>query len=88
MIGWYYPSGGGKMPRAHVETHWDFYTAPHPWGPWTVIGSHRWNPQGFYCPGVCPKFTSPDGNHLAVFTAGDWTNPEFYRLTVVPLTLR
>jgi hypothetical protein len=87
MIGWYYPKGGGKMPGAPSETCWDFYTAPHPWGPWVNIGTHMWNPQGFYCPQVCPKFSSPDDTQLAVFTAGDWNVPEHYKLTVVPLTL-
>jgi hypothetical protein len=87
LIGWYYPAGGGKMPEAYLETRWDFYTAPHPWGPWTPIGSHTWRPEGFYCPGICPKFTSPDGKTIHAVTAGDWNNPDVYRLTLVPLTL-
>jgi hypothetical protein len=87
MIGWYYPLGGGKMPEARVETHWDFYIAPHPWGPWNIVGSHVFKPQGYYCPEVCPKFTSEDGSIVWVFTAGDWTNGEVYRLTAIPLTL-
>jgi len=87
MIGWYYPKGGGKMPEAYVETRWDFYIAPHPWGPWGVVASHTFKPHGFYCPEVCPKFTSADGSTVWVFTAGDWNNPEFYRLTAVPLTI-
>jgi hypothetical protein len=88
MIGWYYPLGGGKVPGASVETHWDFYTAPHPWGPWKTVGSHVFKPEGYYCPGACPKFTSADGSTIWVFTAGDWNNPDVYRLTAVPLTLR
>jgi hypothetical protein len=88
MIGWYYPLGGGKMPGAHSETCWDFYTSPFPWGPWKNIGSHRFNPQGYYCPTICPKFTSADGSTIWASTAGDWTNPDVYRLTMVPLKLR
>ncbi len=88
MIGWYYPKGGGKIPDAHLETCWDFYTAPHPWGPWTVVGSHTFTPQGYYCPGICPKFSSADGSTLWVFAAGDWSNSAVYRLTAIPLTLQ
>ena len=88
MIGWYYPAGGGKIKEACHETVWDFYLAPKPWGPWTKISSHRFTPQGFYSPQVCPKFNRDGGKSLFVFTAGDWNNPEVYRLTVVPILLR
>lgn len=88
MIGWYYPLGGGKMPGASVETCWDFYVAPHPWGPWNVIGSHTFKPEGFYCPTVCPRSTSPDGKIIWAVTAGDWNNPDVYKMTAVPLTLK
>ena len=93
MIGWYYPNGGGKLDDphngpAHVKTNWDFYVAPHPWGPWRVVGSHTWTPQGYYCPGVCPKFNSPDESTIWAFTAGDWTNGAAYKLTAVPLSIK
>jgi hypothetical protein len=88
FIGWYYPAGGGKKKDAHLTTMWDFYVAPHPWGPWNVVGFHEFTPQGYYSPTVCPKFTSPDGTTLWAFTAGDWTNGAVYRLTAVPLTLK
>jgi hypothetical protein len=87
LVGWYYPLGGGKMPGASSETIWDFYTSPFPWGPWTQLGSHRFSPQGYYCPVACPKFTSEDGSVVWVSTAGDWNNPEVYRLTFVPLKI-
>ena len=88
FIGWYYPAGGGKKKGARVTTVWDFYIAPHPWGPWNVVGSHEFTPQGYYAPTVCPKFTSPDGKTLWAFTAGDWTNGEVYRLTAIPVYLK
>ena len=88
MIGWYYPAGGGKMKDACRETIWDFYQAPKPWGPWTKISSYRSFPQGYYSPQVWPKFNRDGGRSLFVFTAGDWNNPEVYRLTVVPISLR
>ena len=27
MIGWYYPAGGGVMPKSSARTIWDFYEA-------------------------------------------------------------
>jgi hypothetical protein len=90
MIGWYYPAGGGRVtPDASKTTIWDFYVAPHPWGPWTVIGSHTFTPQGFYGPGVGLKFTSGDGNTVYAFTAGDFQHgSRLYKMMVVPLTLK
>ena len=85
MIGWYYPAGGGKMKDACHTTNWDFYEAPKPWGPWSKISTYVSNPQGYYSPQLCPKFTSEDGRRLFVMTAGDWNEPKYYRLTMVPL---
>jgi hypothetical protein len=89
MIGWYYPAGGGVISKeATTKTAWDFYEAPKPWGPWTKIGSKEYEPQGYYSPQICPKFTSPDGRQVFAFTTGDWHDEKrFYRLTVVPLRL-
>jgi hypothetical protein len=87
MIGWYYPAGSGKFDD-HASTHtvWDFYEAEKPWGPWRCLDSHSWQPQGYYCPLVCPKFQSADRVH--VYTAGDFKNwKDYYRLTVVPTDL-
>ena len=85
MIGWYYPAGGGKMKDAATHTVWDFYESPRPWGPWNRIGTYNSSPQGYYSPEICPKFQTENG--AFVFTAGNWNNPEVYRLTVVPLEL-
>jgi hypothetical protein len=86
MIGWYYPAGGGKIEGASSRTIWDFFEAPHPWGPWTKIYSHEFSPQGYYSPEICPKFQSV--NRFYVLTAGDFRNPkEFYRLTLVPVEI-
>jgi hypothetical protein len=87
MIGWYYPAGGGKKPNAWVETVWDFYESPRPWGPWTKIGSHHFAPQGYYCPGICVKFSERHGHRVFAVTAGDWHDLSVYRFTLVPLNL-
>jgi hypothetical protein len=88
MITWYYPKGGGKVPNAHTETVWDFRVASHPWGPWRTVGSRNFTPAGYYCPGICPKFSSADGTKAWVFCAGDWTNHAVYRLTAIPITIQ
>ena len=88
MICWYYPAGGGKMPDACTKTTWNFRVAPHPWGPWRSVGTHDFSPQGYYCPEICPKFISPDGSKVWVFTAGNWNNGEVYRLTLVPISIQ
>jgi len=86
MIGWYYPAGSGKLKDASKTTVWDFYEAPKPWGPWTQIHSHNFSPQGYYCPGICPKFQTDA--RVYVLTAGDFNSGfEFYRLTVLPIDL-
>jgi len=85
MIAWYYPAGGGKMKDASTHTVWDFYESPRPWGPWTKIGSYNSEPAGWYSPEVCPKFQT--GKQVIALTAGNWNDPNSYRLTMVPLEL-
>lgn len=88
MVNWHYPAGGGKKPKASYETLWEFYAARKPWGPWTRVGEHRFKPQGYYTPQVCPKFGAADGSRVHVLTAGTWEVDLYYRLTVVPLELK
>jgi hypothetical protein len=89
MITWYYPKGSGKIPgNASEESVWEFRVASHPWGPWRTVGSQHFTPAGYYCPGICPKFSSADGTKAWVFCAGDWCNPGAYRLTAVPITIQ
>ncbi len=85
MIGWYYPAGGGKIKDASSHTVWDFYESIHPWGPWTQIGSYDSTPAGWYSPEVCPRFQT--GNRVVALTAGNFNDPDQYRLTIVPLEL-
>jgi hypothetical protein len=86
MVGWYYPGGSGYFKGSSPTTIWDFYEAPKPWGPWKLVGSHTWSPQGYYCPGVCPKFQTAD--RVYVTTAGDFNNwYDHYHLTFVPIDL-
>ena len=86
-IGWYYPAGGGKLPNASQKTVWDFYESDKPWGPWKRFDSCEFEPQGYYSPQICPSMISDDGKKFNVFTAGDWNNDLFYRLTIVPIEI-
>ena len=43
---------------------------------------------GYYSPGICPKFSSADGSTVWAFTAGDWTNGAAYKLTAVSLSIK
>lgn len=86
LIGWYYPAGGGKAKNACMHTVWDFYEASKPWGPWKQFSSHQFSPQGYYSPQICPKFLSRD--RAFIWTAGNWNDPRYYRLTVVPIEFR
>jgi hypothetical protein len=88
IITWYYPTGSGKLPGAHTETVWEFRVASHPWGSWRTVGSQNFAPAAYYCPGICPKFSSADGTKVWVLCAGDWTNSAVYRLTAIPLTIQ
>ena len=81
-----YGGGGGYVKGMSATTAWDFYEAPAPWGPWSLIYSHTWTPQGYYCPVVCPKFQTAD--KVYVVTAGDFQNWwDHYHLTIVPIVL-
>ena len=84
MIVWYYPAGGGKIKGAASETVWDFYSAPEPWGPWVRFMSQRFTPQGYYSPQISPRFWAR--NRTYVWTAGNWNEPKYYKLTLLPLT--
>jgi hypothetical protein len=56
-----------------------------------VVGSHTWTPQGFYCPGICPKFNSADESTVWAFAAGDWQSSldkNAYKLHAVPLFIK
>jgi hypothetical protein len=86
MITWYYPNGTAHAIGSGPKTVWNFWESPHPWGPWTQIGSHTWFPQGYYCPAICPKFQT--ANRVYVITTGDYRNAlPYYHLTVVPVEL-
>jgi hypothetical protein len=94
-VQWYFPSVPDNIVFDSALSHWDLYQAPHPWGPWTLIGN-RINgptpPGGFYGPCIMPKSVSLDGGrNISVLTTGDFQFQDpatgEYNLILVPLTL-
>jgi len=90
MPQWHYPRLDDPKRRWKV-TQWEFYSAPAPWGPWTLFHTQDFEPQGFYNPGIPSKFISEDGRKFWIFTAGDFTGYQqsnnFYGLNMLPVTL-
>jgi hypothetical protein len=65
MIKWYQPN----------EMRYDFYQAPHPWGPWTAVRSYsdRFLSHGhMYGPTLCARFQRTEGTdvRMTLFTSG------------------
>jgi hypothetical protein len=92
-IGWYYPDATSVATINSSIAVWDFYTSPHPWGPWTLVNSKTWNSEpgvGLYSPNIITKSISVVGNTatMNITASGDYKNPGVdYTLTVVPLTV-
>ncbi len=76
---------------------YDFYQAPHPWGPWTPAGSADDSFLGpgwhMYGPSICAAFQQhhEDGVELSLFTAGcpfDDVRTSPYKMWRIPLVLK
>ncbi|MDQ2731481.1 MAG: DUF4185 domain-containing protein, partial [Armatimonadota bacterium] len=95
MVAWYNP-----VALTHwfepTEMKYDFYGAPHPWGPWTLIksvsdkiltGGHM------YGPSLCAKFQMHDGPdvRMSLFTSGcpfDDQPSSVYKMWEIPIILK
>ena len=65
MIKWFEPN----------EMRYDFYQAPHPWGPWNAVHSYsdQFLSSGhMYGPSLCARFQRREGAdvHMTLFTSG------------------
>jgi hypothetical protein len=71
MPQWSYPD---LTARDFNVTHsiWEFYEAPHPWGPWTLFRRWDWPTEGFYNPTIPNKFIGSDGRSMWLLTTGDF----------------
>jgi hypothetical protein len=78
MPQWSYPELTGQNADFKVaHSIWEWYEAPHLWGPWTLFQRWDWPTQGFYNPSIPSKFISTSGTSLWVLMTGDFmTNPE------------
>ena len=89
MPQWHYPHLDDPK-RRWKASRWELYSAPAPWGPWSLFHSQDWEPQGFYNPSIPSKFLSPDGRRFWIFVAGDFTGKgpgNVYGLNLIPVTL-
>ena len=88
MVKWFEPN----------EMRYDFYQAPHPWGPWKPAGtsfSDRFLGPGYhmYGPSLCARFQQKRGEdvEISLFTAGcpfDDVPSTPYKMWHIPVTLR
>jgi hypothetical protein len=88
LIAWYYPRNPDTDSN---ETRFNYYEAPHPWGPWTFIREDINRPAGWYSPRVLSRWQTRKGGEVdvVVATGGDfWEIPWFYKLAVMPLKLK
>jgi hypothetical protein len=90
MPQWYYPHLDEPKRRWKV-TRWEFYSAPAPWGPWTLFHTQDFEPQSFYNPSIPSKIISEDGREFWIFVAGNFKENEqpdnVYGLNMIPVTL-
>jgi hypothetical protein len=79
------------------EMHYDFYQAPHPWGPWSLIDSisDRFMGPGYhmYGPSLCARFQQKRGDNIEIsmFTSGcpfEDVPATPYKLWHIPVLLR
>jgi hypothetical protein len=88
LIAWHYP--GDPNIDAHIS-HFIYYEAPEPWGPWTAVREDEINPYGWYCPRVVNRWQAASEGEVqtVVVTGGDYFEMErYYKFTVVPLALK
>jgi hypothetical protein len=70
------------------RTRLALYSAPRPWGPWTLFHVQDFQPESWYNPCIPSKFVSADGRKLWLFVAGDFLgNRGYYSLNMIPVRL-
>ncbi len=96
LVSWYNTEPMKKWFQPN-RMRYDFYQAPHPWGPWAPAGSHddsflgpEWH---MYGPSICARFQHRriDDVEVSLFTAGcpfEDVRISPYKMWRIPLTLR
>lgn len=84
---WHFPHLDRPHPARWQHSRWELYSAPAPWGPWTLFFQHDFAPEGFYNPSIPSRFISDDGSRLWMLTCGDFDTKAHYALYAVELNL-
>lgn len=87
LVAWYYPGN----PNIDTDrTRFVFYESPKPWGPWTQVKEEEIWPEGWYCPRILSKWQEKEGDEVCavLVTGGDYWQWEYYKYTVVPVSLK
>ena len=96
MVAWYNTEKMAKWYEPN-EMRYDFYQAPHPWGPWTALNSFSdrflATPGHMYGPSLCARFQRQEGTdvHITMFTSGcpfDDVPAGLYKAWAIPVILR
>ncbi len=96
LVSWYVTPTLKKWFEPDLVTY-DFYEAPHPWGPWTFVSSFNdsFLPKGqhFYGPNLCAKFQERVGDDVKVdlYTSGcpfEDKPTGLYKNWRIPLTVK
>ena len=96
LVSWYVTPTLKKWFEPGRVTY-DFYEAPHPWGPWTFVSSFNdsFLPKGqhFYGPNLCAKYQERMGDDMKVdlYTSGcpfEDKPTGLYKNWRIPLTVR
>lgn len=71
IMQWHYPT---LDPYQHNtgSTVWEFYTGPHPWGPFTVTARFDWPRTGLYNPYLPTKYLTADSKSGTILASGDF----------------
>lgn len=84
---WHFPSLHRLDPARWQHSRWQLYSAPTPWGPWSLFHEQDFAPEGFYNPSIPSRFVSSDGQRLWLLTCGDFVTHAHYALHAVELTI-
>ncbi len=84
---WHFPALERPNPRRWQHSRWQVYSAPAPWGPWSLFLEHDFAPEGFYNPSMPSRFISADGTRMWLLTCGDFSTHAYYAMHAVEVTL-
>lgn len=98
LVSWHYNQKNFEagIKAKDVSTVLQFYEAPKPWGPWTLVKSLETGTLGWYTPIIGQRFQTPlnaDATQVYLYATGFFSKPEggldpsLYKLNYLPITL-